>query len=115
MDLSPRGPAQIIFTFGVIPVVLAFLVTPGGLICNKKHNYHSCSHNSNYSTESKYISEYKEKRNLLRKLADTNRNKVLGNAERIRMYKMSDVADKPAEYAVTLKDLNRGIENYLNN
>ncbi len=84
-------------------------------VCGRR-NPHSCSHdNSNYSTESNYISNYKEKRSLLRKLADTDKNKVLDNRERAKMYEMCNVADEKSGYVLNIKDLEKGIENYLEN
>ena len=84
------------------------LISP--FVCGRRNHHNSCSHNnSSYSTES----NYKEKARLLTTLADTDKNKVLNDTEQARMYKMCSVADKPAGYALTLKDLNRGIENYL--
>ncbi len=65
----------------------------------------------NYFEEQKY----EEKRTILRKLADTNRDKTLDNSERTKMYKMCGVADKPTGYVLNIKDLEKGIENYLNN
>ncbi len=83
-------------------------------VCGRKHNHHSCSHNnSNYSAESNYISNYGEKRTLLRKLADTDKNKSLDKSEINKMYEMCGVNDKKSGYVLTLKDFNKGIKNYL--
>ncbi len=97
-----------------VGIVFAFACA---FVCGRRNNTHFCSHknNSNYDTEANYISKYEEKRNLLRKLADENKDKTISNSERMKMYKMCGVDDKLKGYVLNIEDLKTGIENYLEN
>ena len=60
------------------------------------------------------MSDYSKNLNLLKKLADTNKDRTLNSNELNKMYKMCDVADKPRGYILTSKDLKIGIGSYMN-